>query len=170
MGSATPSQNSPERSGTPCFRPWPPPCSGAKGQKSSSEEELEPHPDQICLLMEGAWSIEYWGAEERVLPVDVDLGILVWIPVDAGVDGVCLVGPEVGVGQAGGEDVVADIEVAVAGVHLDGTGAGDPAVPDGEVAIRRDVDPPLDLLARQEVIRLREITCLRHASPGAAVG
>src|SRR5512142_229541 len=36
MGSATPFQNSPERSGTPCFRPWPPPRSGAKGQKSSS--------------------------------------------------------------------------------------------------------------------------------------
>src|SRR5512142_123906 len=35
MGSATPFQNSPERSGTPCFRPWPPPRSGAKGQKSS---------------------------------------------------------------------------------------------------------------------------------------
>ena len=58
---------------------------------------------------------ENFVAEAGVLPADVDFDILRPVPVDPGVDGVELVGPHVGIGEAGGEDLTADIEVVVAG-------------------------------------------------------
>jgi hypothetical protein len=72
-----------------------------------SEEEREPQPEQVGRPVESAGSVEDGLAEDRVLPVEVDLGVTVGIPVQPRIDGVDVRGPEVGLGQSRGERVVA---------------------------------------------------------------
>ena len=44
---------------------------------------------------------------------EVNLDVLGPVPVDAGIDGIELVGPDAGIGQTAGEDLAADIEVVI---------------------------------------------------------
>jgi hypothetical protein len=85
-----------------------------------SEVDLEPQPVQVVRLLEPAGVEEDGDAENRVLPVEVDLDELVEIPVEADIDYLGMVGPEVRVGQAAGEDRLAQRQVAVSGRDLEG--------------------------------------------------
>ena len=58
-----------------------------------------------------------------MLPVEVELEVLVHVPVEPEVGHVDPVGPEVRVGQAVGEDLVADVQVVVPAGQLPGTQA-----------------------------------------------
>ena len=87
--------------------------------------------------MPGARAEEDRVAELGVLPDERQLDVLGPVPVEADVDRVEAVGPEVGVGQAGGEDLVADVEQVVAPDQLERP-RPEPAGAEVEVAERLD--------------------------------
>src|SRR4051794_25155789 len=77
--------------------------------KEQSIVELQPRPEQVVRRLEGGVAVrevrgEDWGAKDGVLPIKINLHELVQVPVQADVDHLGTVGPEVGIGQAGGED------------------------------------------------------------------
>src|SRR6202008_2340706 len=85
-----------------------------------SEEDLSADPEQVVRLPEVIAGGEDRAAKRDVLPVEVDLDELVHVPVQADVDLLDVIGPQVRVGQAGGEDPGIDVELAIAGGHFPG--------------------------------------------------
>src|SRR6202040_3646059 len=94
---------------------WPESC---PPRRRGSEVELGPNPEQVVRLPEVTVGGEDRSAEEGVFPVEVDLDELVEIPVGADVNQLRVIGPEVRVGQAGGEDPGIEVELAKAGGQL----------------------------------------------------
>src|SRR2546423_1529656 len=88
-----------------------------------SEENLGANPEQVAGTPERTVGGGHGTVEDGVLPVEVDLDELVEIPVDAGVNQLGVIGPQVRVGQAGGEDPGVEVELAIAGGHLPGAEA-----------------------------------------------
>src|SRR5262249_52181543 len=109
--------------------------------RARSEVELEPRPEQVVRRHECGTAARAAPGEDRcgkdgVLPIKVNLHELVQVPVEADVDQLDAVGPEVGIGQAGGEDLVAEAHLAVPDVGLKGTQA---KLPRTEVEARERV-------------------------------
>src|SRR3954447_12604355 len=75
-----------------------------------SEVELESQPEHVRRPLEVAWSVLHWVGEIAMQPEHVDLDIFIPVPVQAqfGRDG--LVGPSIGVGEPGAEDLIAEAE------------------------------------------------------------
>jgi hypothetical protein len=71
---------------------------------SASEVELTPDPEQVGGTAEKAFCLvdQHRRPERSMLPVDVELDPAVGVPVDAEVDHVDVVGPQVAVGERGG--------------------------------------------------------------------
>src|SRR4051794_19851092 len=67
------------------------------------EEDLGANPEQVVGPPERAVGGGHRAAEHGVFPVEVDLEELIEVPVAADVDHLGVIGPEVRVGQAGGE-------------------------------------------------------------------
>src|SRR5208283_4838239 len=88
-----------------------------------------------------------------MLPVEVELDVPVEIPVEAQVGHVESIRPEVGVGQAPAEDLIADLKVAVAELELDGTR---PELPVSQVEgmERLDQSALLERFSRQDIAQL----------------
>ena len=120
----------------------------------SSEEDLEPEPEQVGRAHQVAAGAGGNGtAEHRVLPVEVDLGVVVPVPVRADVDDVAAIGPLIRVGEAAGEDLIAEVEVAEAGVDLEGAEAELAVVVAEPFDGPDDVDATGELLAGEEIRR-----------------
>src|SRR5262249_48382275 len=87
---------------------------------SRLEVELEPHEEQVTGELATTRGEDDRVAELGVVPAEVHLDVLRQVPVGADPHVLDAVGPLVGVGQAGGKDVVADVQVLVADERLPG--------------------------------------------------
>src|SRR5207247_1983970 len=87
--------------------------------------------------------------------VEVHLDVLSQMPVDTDVRLVDAIGPEVGIGEPGGEDLVADIEVGEAEERLQGPRSV-PAIPPAEDdgIVRLDDAHAASRLSREQVAGL----------------
>jgi hypothetical protein len=65
----------------------------ARPSRRGSEEDLQPQPVQVVLLLEATRVVEDRAAEDGALPVEVDLDKSVEIPVEADIDHLRMVGP-----------------------------------------------------------------------------
>src|SRR4051812_44412517 len=101
------------------MRPGPP--TSAQPTPRESEEELEPHPEQVPRGPEVIRADDDGTPELRMLPVHVELGVEVQIPVEADVRRPGVVAVQVGVGESRGEDLLAEVERAEAAVDLEGS-------------------------------------------------
>src|ERR1700709_1157495 len=115
-----------------------------------SKEYLESQPEEVARLLIAAGPILHHAPEDRVLPIEVNLGVFVEIPVETKVGHIKGVGPEIGIGQATRENVRAQFERAEAPYQLPGTR---PHLAGAEVERFERLDRPatLQCLARQEV-------------------
>src|SRR4051812_32174087 len=96
-----------------------PGSASSRFEGGGSEVELEPEPEQVAGLLERAGPVDDRIAEDGLLPVEVDLGVLVQVPVEAEVGHEDVVGPEVGIGESGPEDVPAEVDRGEPGGRLD---------------------------------------------------
>src|SRR5207302_4616564 len=117
--------------------------------------ELGPDPEQVVRLPEATRAGEDGAAEHGVLPVEVDFDELVEVPVAANVNQLGVIGPEVRVGQAGGEDPGIEVEPAIAGGQFPGAEA-EAALAQIKGAQRLDVGAVADRLAGEKVAGLHE--------------
>src|SRR5262249_17767982 len=124
--------------------------------------DLETHPVQVVRLLKPTPVGEDGAAKEGVLPVEVDLDEFVEIPVEADVDHLGVIGPEVRVGQVAGEDLAAQSEIAEAGSQLEGPQT-EMARAEVEGPERVDQRPVADRLTSHEVPGLDEIATHRDA-------
>src|SRR5512135_3590927 len=108
-----------------------------KCETGTLEKDLEPEPGLIDRRLPSVRCEDDGGTEHVVLPAQIELDDSGQVPIDPDVDGVDPVGPEVRVGQAVDEDLIADIKQAIACGQLDGPRAP-PALSDVEIAIRPD--------------------------------
>ena len=105
-----------------------------------------------------------------MLPVEIHLEEFVKIPVEADVHHLGFIGPEVGIGQAAGEDLSTQLELAEAGRDLEGP-QSEVARSEVEWAERVDQGPVAERLAGQDVPCLDRIAARRDADgrrPGPA--
>ena len=119
------------------------------------EIDLTAHPEEVVVLaMKPRVGIQehFLAAEVGVLPIHVPFDVLIEIPVESNLGHVSIRRPIVGVGESVLEDILTEVELAVAEVRLDGSWS-----PEMLAAVegmkRNNRFPPVDLLARDEITR-----------------
>src|SRR5262245_45350606 len=117
-----------------------------------SEVELHPQPVQVTHRRPapGVDVVDHGAIENGTLPVEINLNRFVEVPVQASVDHLGVIGPEVWIRKTGGEDTAIQLDRAVARRHLERAEA-EAAVPQIKAAEGFDKGAVADRLARENV-------------------
>src|SRR5579864_6606020 len=116
------------------------------------EVELRTQPEQVVDRLESPRCGENGLAKHRTLPVEVNLEVAIQVPVESHVYELDVVGPEVGIGEAAREDLLAHVEFAVAGLDLE-CPCAEAALAEVEGVQRFDEAEPFALLSGQDIRR-----------------